>query len=801
MFVAGGFAVTLQPHVQESTKIMPPGDVHDPHRSSSHPANPTDETVVLSQPNDNAPRIPAGALPGYHLVEELHRGGQGVVYHAIQISTRRKVAIKVMREGPFAGPADRARFEREVQILGQLRHPHVVTIHESGIASGHYYFVMEFIEGRGLDEYLAELAPAASSSATPRQLHEALRIFADICDAVHAAHSRQIVHRDLKPSNIRITPDGQPHVLDFGLARDSTVQREANTSQAVTVSGQFMGSLPWSSPEQVEGRSSGIDVRTDVYSLGVILFQIQTGAFPYIVAGNMKAVMDNILNTEPRPPSALRGRIPADLDTITLTCLAKDRERRYASAGDLGRDIRRFLADEPIEAKRDSRFHVFGSRLRGLIRRHPVLSLLAVLPLTLCLAQWVVAPFVADWTPADAVYERWVTRAFAPLAPADGLKLVRVVGVPDFAELETLAREQGLSGVTRDERTSFRRLHGRLMERLTRSGARAVAWDIAFEQPTAYDADFVRGVQALRKVNIPVVVAVPKWWHGPRDLPAIAPAIAREVSCGGVSVSVESVPWQVDLAVQRDTGRALPSLALEAACRARHPEVPAVVLMQPREQTVILRFERADAEHPGVVRSAGPDEILRRVPLASLESAMPEVNLAAGDLVAVQYLLMPTPRQRQAATIAYSDLLKCDSAKLREWLGGKTLILGYVSDAEEISTYADGSSVPRCFMQALAADHVLADLIGPGSGTSFTALPIKVSAVLAGWLIGITLSQGRSRWIALILTTAGAIVAALVAARYYAVLYNPLVTLMAMWIACGLAVKVNRIRRPAVETV
>ncbi len=295
---------------------------------------------------------PPDSFTGYKILRELHRGGQGVVYQAIQESTQRKVAIKVMREGPFAGAADRARFDREVHVLGQLNHPHVVAIHDTGSAAGHLYFVMDYIPGQTLDLYMA---------GGEHTVDETLRLFGKICDAVNAAHLRGVIHRDLKPSNIRIDAEGEPHVLDFGLAKVASSVAE---SSAMTLTGQFVGSLPWASPEQAEAAPSKIDVRTDVYSLGVVLYQMLTGKFPYEVIGNMRDVLDRIMRAEPGRPSTIRKQINDEVDTIVLKCLQKERERRYQTAGELGRDVRHYLSGDPIEAKRDSGWYVLKKTLR-----------------------------------------------------------------------------------------------------------------------------------------------------------------------------------------------------------------------------------------------------------------------------------------------------------------------------------------------------------------------------------------------------------------------------------------------------
>lgn len=328
-------------------------DVHFVHTPSG-----LDVTSPLLSPAPASSRLPdslTGSISGYEIVREIHRGGQGVVYQAIQKNTKRKVAIKVMREGPFAGARDKARFEREVQILGSLNHPHIVAIHDSGLAAGNFYFVMDYISGQPLDVYM---------SSGKRSLEETLRLFIQIGQAVTAAHLRGIIHRDLKPSNIRIDQNGEPHILDFGLAKMAIGQVTAESRpQVMTVTGQFVGSLPWASPEQAEGIPGKIDIRTDVYSLGVVLYEMLTGKFPYEVVGPMREVLNRILNAEPVRPNALRKEIDDEVETIVLKCLAKERERRYQSAGELVRDVEHYLAGEPIEAKRDSAIYMLRKAL------------------------------------------------------------------------------------------------------------------------------------------------------------------------------------------------------------------------------------------------------------------------------------------------------------------------------------------------------------------------------------------------------------------------------------------------------
>lgn len=298
---------------------------------------------------------PSTLVPGYRILREIHRGGQGVVYEAKQLGTGRNVAIKVMHEGRFIGPRARERFQQEVRLLARLKHPNIVTIHDSGVVDGGHYFVMDYIQGEPLDAHIARTAPS---------VEDTLRLFLRICEAVNAAHLRGVLHRDLKPSNIRIDEQGEPHILDFGLAKYVAENDDATRAKEMTITGQFVGSLPWASPEQVDGAPESIDLRTDVYSLGVVLYQALTGQFPYMVMGKMREVVNRILDAEPVGPSRRSKEIDHEVETIVLKCLAKNPERRYQSAGELARDVQRYLANEAIEAKRDSTLYVLRKRLR-----------------------------------------------------------------------------------------------------------------------------------------------------------------------------------------------------------------------------------------------------------------------------------------------------------------------------------------------------------------------------------------------------------------------------------------------------
>jgi WD40 repeat protein/tRNA A-37 threonylcarbamoyl transferase component Bud32 len=300
-------------------------------------------------------------IDGYELIREVGRGGQGIVYQALQRSTQRYVAIKVLRHGMLATAGEQARLEREVCILAQLRHPGIVAIHDSGCSGNLSYVVMDYIDGVPFDAYVA----GAGLST-----REKIELFVRIADAVNAAHLRGVIHRDLKPANVRVDADGQPHVLDFGVAK--LVEPESPLA-TLTMTGQFVGSLQWAAPEQARGDQAAVDVRTDVYALGVIFWHALTGSFPYPVDGDASRMLANILTAAPTFAGCKRAFLPLDVETTVRKCLAKEPERRYQNAGELAADLRCYLEGKPIAARRDSQWYV----LRKTIARHRAVSGLA----------------------------------------------------------------------------------------------------------------------------------------------------------------------------------------------------------------------------------------------------------------------------------------------------------------------------------------------------------------------------------------------------------------------------------------
>ncbi len=284
-------------------------------------------------------------VPGYRLVGILGRGGQAAVYKAIDLKDGEPVAIKLLHGGPLADGAARARFEREILAVKALKHPNIVGHRASGqTPNGHDYLVMNFIEGERLDEYLWKREVGA-----PLDLQTRLRLFLKICRAVGEAHRAGITHRDLSPSNIRVDAAGEPHILDFGLARTAFDDLLTPSHGPVTATNFFVGKLFYASPEQVSGGRSPIDIRSDVYALGVMLYQILAdGSFPYDVQGSMAEVLENILHTMPNLPVAMEGKpeqgpLQQRAGKVAIRALQKRPDGRHESANALALELEECL--------------------------------------------------------------------------------------------------------------------------------------------------------------------------------------------------------------------------------------------------------------------------------------------------------------------------------------------------------------------------------------------------------------------------------------------------------------------------
>jgi len=331
------------------------------------------ELPTVSGPGSGYKRASSIAPPqidGYEILTQLGEAGQGRIWRAVQLSTHREVALKMPRMELLTSRKTAVRFEREVELTARLNHPNIARIYDSGMYRGLYYYAMELIDGVPLDQYVQRCGLEHA---------DIVALLAIVCEAIQHAHQNRVIHRDIKPSNILITDDGQPHVVDFGLA---TSLADGDPLVSISVDGEVTGTPAYMSPEQAAGHHEQLDTRTDVYSIGVVLYRLLTGDFPYDVKTSMLQTLQNIRETEPIRPSKIVCPLDRDIETIALKALAKEPARRYQSVAELKHDMESWLAGLPILARTNSSLYL----LRKLISRHRYTSTVVALVLVIVVA-------------------------------------------------------------------------------------------------------------------------------------------------------------------------------------------------------------------------------------------------------------------------------------------------------------------------------------------------------------------------------------------------------------------------------
>ncbi|MFZ4573252.1 MAG: serine/threonine protein kinase [Phycisphaerales bacterium] len=745
-----------------------------------------------------------GVLPRqvgkYTLGAKLGEGGMGVVFAAVHQGTGGPAAVKVLRGAPLASDTAK-RFEQEARVLARLSHPSIATPFDAGSyvdpVTGDRvpYFAMEYVE--------APLPITTYCEAHGLRISERLGLFVQACDAVQHGHGRAVLHRDIKPANIVVGKQGIPKLIDFGISRP--LELSDALREGMTRHGQVLGTLQYMSPEQLSGDSSRVDVRSDVYSLGIVLYELVTGGPPYRMSLLGVHEATQVLR-DARPPKLTGVQVARreDLEAVVQKALAKDAGLRYQTAAELADDLRRYLAHEPVKARRYSKAAEMLHGPRRVLRSNRALAMVLVLVAGVLTADAVDTRLRSTGWGSDAalMYDSLVARAGAP-TPVD-LSCVRlIVGDADRRQIE--ARANGLEIPDPDAPGAGRELIAKIVADAAQAGAPVAMLDYTFYGDGVRDLQAAAYLRRAAEAGMPVVIGDPTWRPDAEAMISVAIASEPSVYRGVIIMDRPAHPWldrYCGFSTQRRVifpsgGTARASLAFTALALLRAgPLDPA--------SPVRLTFAPApgrQAIDAGVVRPSrvGVDpwsesvaEVVARAPVAEfrlISDDEDDFSAQPGEMYASALVGRFPSGTYQPVLKTFEEFGAMTPEQRREWIDRKAVLIANVEPLE-LDYYSDGRGglVPGCFSHAQEYAELNAGIsLSDRSGSLWYSWPWVLAGAGAGLWAGWCRGNSRRAWgILIILGTAVAAVAASACVWAFAgVMASQVLTLLSVLITFG----------------